>query len=117
MSSNSFSFCHSTSYPLADAVALNVNFAHGVGACPSYVRIVLLCTAPDAASGAAVGDEFECSGIIQGYQGMPVFCPFYNYSNAQNIFLFYSGDPANDCACAPCQFNSFTNFSLKVYWF
>lgn len=43
------------------SATLTENFAHGLGATPRLVRAVIRCTAADAATGYAIGDEIDVS--------------------------------------------------------
>jgi hypothetical protein len=106
-------------YPLTDGAALNVNFAHGLSAIPSYLRGALLCTANDVLSGCVAGQEYDLDGVFDSNNNQSAFGVS---ANATKIFLTNDGTNLSGAGASICvngagkNFTSFTNFSLKVYY-
>ena len=106
---------HSAQTALVDGVGKSVVVPHGLGACPSYVRLVLVCTTADH---FPVGTEIDCFAF---YDNNNECCPCSVMVDPVNLTLTYSGTNSADCAATLRGgfggLNSMTNFSLKVYWF
>jgi hypothetical protein len=107
----------SATYPLTENAALNVNFAHGLGAKPSYLRAVLLCTTNDTASGTLAGQEIEVYNTWDVNNNNPIFGINSDTSKIYLNSLALSGANMSvvlNTSIQSC--TSMTNFSLKVYW-
>jgi hypothetical protein len=109
---------NSTSYALTEAFPLNVNFAHGLGAMPSYLRAVLLCTTNDAGSATVAGQEVDADTMIDQNNS---FIPFSSKADATKIYLSSESAPVGTNIYfaqggVMSHMTSLSNFSLKVYW-
>ena len=59
----------------------SVSTAHGLGAIPQMVRVVLHCTAPDTATAYVAGDEIELSNITNNSNQVATFSWIVNATN------------------------------------
>jgi len=111
----------SAAYPLTDGAIMNINFAHGLSPTPSFVRAVLLCTAPDTNSGIISGQEVPIETVFSDATSVS---PFSAGADAKNIYVNYDGESTAGgnqfihvlWGGSVNQFSSFNNFSLKVYY-
>jgi hypothetical protein len=110
----------SFSMTLVDAVNSQATKAHGLSAAPNYVRLALVCTSNDPASGLVIGDELDLgAGNPSDFADEAV--NFSAICNSTNIILTYTGRPGNNSAVAAKSgfsefFTSFSNFTLKAYY-
>jgi hypothetical protein len=114
---NGFAMSNTTNINLADGTEMAVTIAHGLGATPSLVRMVLYCTASDAGSGFNTGQEMEANYVFDASNDGPVFSVS---ANATDLFITYSGTPGSSCRLGKrrgtAAFSLFSNFKLKVYY-
>lgn len=90
-------------------------FTVSVTAKPQIMRLVLLCTVADTASGFNPGDEVDCFGIWNGdYMCCPFSCGYVNAT--ANVILNYDQAPGSNSNYNGLVFTSFSNFSLKIYY-
>jgi hypothetical protein len=111
-----FSMLNTTNINLTDGTAMLVAIAHGLGATPSLVRMVLSCNAGDAASGFTTGQEIEANYIWEYAENAPAFSVS---ANAADLFITYDGTTGSKCYLGKAQnrvFSSMNNFKLKVYY-
>jgi hypothetical protein len=107
---------NTTNINLTDGTAMLVAIAHGLGATPSLVRMVLSCNAGDAASGFTTGQEIEANYVFDADNSTPAFSMS---ANATDLFITYNGTPGSYCHFGKTHvtsFTSFSNFKLKVYY-
>jgi hypothetical protein len=116
IANNGGGITNSASYPLADSVPLNVNFAHGLSSAPTYLHLVLVCTTSDSPRTHA-GEEVEMFSLWGTTNSAG---PFGASADGTNIFLSYDGTAGVNTNIATrgnvTTINSFSNFSLKVYY-
>lgn len=105
-----------------DGVSTAYTVAHGLGAIPPQVDVVLLCTANDASSGMLIGDSVDLHSVFN----TAFIVPSFNIiRNATNIIVTTPnealvGNEGNyfvntRTGGGPAQITSFNNFVLKVY--
>lgn len=120
---------NSNSFPLTDGTALNTSFNTSLTLPPSYMRMVLLCTASDTASGLSIGNEFD---VDSGYNYLtdfitPLLNPVFSMTASSGsglVHVGYSGIAGTSLKFYMSNLNktgvngftSMTNFSLKIYW-
>lgn len=111
---------HTAQYPLTDGAVLNVNFSHGLGHVPAYLRGVLLSTAIDGGLNTTVGEELNIDDFIDDTGGG--IRPFSVVADNSKIYLCYDGDSGGSGSILlymngqTLAVQTFTNFSLKVYY-
>ena len=105
---------------LTDGSAKTMTIAHGLGATPSLVRMVLYCSTADSGSGLAVGEEIDNNAVISVVTGT-LECSVY--ANSADLFVSYAGDAASSGNVtvttqggAGKLISSMSHFQLKVYY-
>lgn len=69
----------------------NVNFPHGLGTTPAWVRVVMLCTTADTATGYAVGDEIPSDLFTTGDVSGALSHAFGVICNSSNVCIIRNG--------------------------
>ncbi len=100
------------------SATLTENFAHGFGSTPRLVRVVVRCTAADAATGYGIGDEIDVS-CWEEIAGADASC-FAITANATNVVVSRVSNTANVIVVPKAGGNPVTptalsNFTPKVY--
>lgn len=111
---------NSTAYALTDGTYLAVNFAHGLGHVPAFVRAVLICTINDTNSHIVVGQEVAIESVIAPSISPGPQMVFSTAADVTKIYLSYTGIIGNETLITVLgdglPVSSYNNFSLKVYW-
>jgi hypothetical protein len=108
---------NSTTFPVVGGASFNTTFPHGLPT-PPLVRGVLLCTAPDAGSGAIVGDEIPIESVWDLDEFW--YCFQVGAGLTTIVVKFYGSTDGKSLTNWRTSYNSpvssFGNFLLKVYW-
>ncbi len=117
---SSFAMSVTANISLTDGSAKTMTIAHGLGATPSLVRMVLYCSTADSGSGLAVGEEIDNNAVISVVTGT-LECSVY--ANSADLFVSYAGDAASSGNVtvttqggAGKLISSMSHFQLKVYY-
>lgn len=120
---------NSTTLALTDGIPSLITIPHGLGRTPSFVAATILCTSADAGINGSFmtpGQEVGIEALFDLDAGRPSFGILRDATNIIAIFGGSSG-PGGSAAITLFQppgagtpgyglIQSYSNFSLKIYW-